>query len=116
MSNPRRSSIRIGSTSVYSKDASEPGSTDPPPAQHLSSSSQTPQLGTELFSTESSQPIFEDQNQMINAGVELMEDSPSSIPANELIADLSPFETHQVTHDYDERIGRRIGPYLPIEE
>ncbi|KAL0206197.1 hypothetical protein P9112_001504 [Eukaryota sp. TZLM1-RC] len=53
MSNPSRSSIRIGSTSVGSKDASESGRTDPPPApnQNSSSSCHSPQSGTELPSS-----------------------------------------------------------------
>ncbi|KAL0218344.1 hypothetical protein P9112_003997 [Eukaryota sp. TZLM1-RC] len=47
MSNPRRSSIAIGSSSVGSKDTSESGRTEIAPAQNVSSSSQTPQFGTE---------------------------------------------------------------------
>ncbi|KAL0220069.1 hypothetical protein P9112_005722 [Eukaryota sp. TZLM1-RC] len=47
--NPRRSSIRIGSTSVIFNDASESSSTDPPTIQpqNLNSSSRTDQSGTE---------------------------------------------------------------------
>ncbi|KAL0219636.1 hypothetical protein P9112_005289 [Eukaryota sp. TZLM1-RC] len=47
MSNPRRSSIRIGSPLGGSNDTSETGRTDPPMSHHLSSFSRTPQSGTE---------------------------------------------------------------------
>ncbi|KAL0214768.1 hypothetical protein P9112_006952 [Eukaryota sp. TZLM1-RC] len=47
MSNPRRSSIRIASPLGGSNDTSEAGRTDPPTSHHSSSSSRTPQSGTE---------------------------------------------------------------------
>ncbi|KAL0204847.1 hypothetical protein P9112_000154 [Eukaryota sp. TZLM1-RC] len=47
MSNPRRSSIRIGSPLGGFNDTSETGRTDPPTSHLSSSSSRTPQSGTE---------------------------------------------------------------------
>ncbi|KAL0223098.1 hypothetical protein P9112_002488 [Eukaryota sp. TZLM1-RC] len=64
----------------------------------------------------STQQRTEAQTLVLNAGIELMQGDPASIPPNELIAALPPFWGPEVVNDHGFRIRRRIGPYFPTEE